>query len=199
MKDRKTIIVAAAFFAAAIVIALLLHALTGKTAAGSVSASGFPVSLNEIMSCNGSYYDERGNAYDWIELYNSSDLDLSLANYKLTDSERRVRFVFPADAEIAARGYYVIWCKSNDANEAYADFSISKSGGETLILMNSRSVIVDRVVTQALDQNAAMAPRKTAAGKSAATVRPATRTPSRDTPIISRHIRRSHRRSGSTR
>lgn len=154
---RKTVIVAAAFIAGAVVIGFLLHALTDKAAEGSSSASGFPVSINEIMSSNSSYYDERGNAYDWIELYNSSDIEISLSNYKLTDNERKVRYTFPADAAIPADGYYVVWCKNNDTDEAYADFSISKAGGETLVLMNSRSIIVDRVVTLALDQNAAMA------------------------------------------
>lgn len=154
---RKTFIVAAAFIAAAAAIGLLLHALTGKAAEGSASASGFPVSINEIMSSNSSYYDDNGNAYDWIELYNSSDIDISLSGYKLTDNERKVRYTFPDGARIAANGYYVVWCKNNDTNETYADFSISKAGGETLVLMNSHSIIVDRVVTLALDQNAAMA------------------------------------------
>jgi len=154
---RKPFIVAIAFIAAAAAIGLLLHALTGKAAEGSSSASGFPVSINEIMSSNSSYYDERGNAYDWIELYNSSDIDISLSNYKLTDNERKVRYTFPDDAVIPANGYYVVWCKNNDTDETYADFSISKAGGETLVLMNSRSIIVDRVVTLALEQNAVMA------------------------------------------
>jgi hypothetical protein len=154
---RKTIIVALAFIAAAAAIGLFLHALTDNTAGGSSSASGFPVSINEIMSSNSSYYDDSGNAYDWIELYNSSDIDINLSNYKLTDNERKVRYTFPNDASIHANGYYVVWCKNNDTDETYADFSISKSGDETLVLMNSRSIIIDRVVTLALDQNAAMA------------------------------------------
>ncbi len=156
MKRSRWIIVTL-FLAAAVGIGLLFRWLTAETAADSASLSGFPVCISEIMSSNGSYHDELGNAYDWIELYNSSDLTISLSQYKLTDNERKVRYVFPTDAVIAAKGYYVVWCRSNETDERYADFSLSKAGGETVILMNDRSVIVDRVVTLPLEQDAAMA------------------------------------------
>jgi len=109
------------------------------------------------MASNSAYYDAQGSAYDWIELYNSSGLEIDLSNYKLTDSERKVRYTFPEGTHIAAKGYYVVWCKSNAAGADYADFSISKAGGETIILMNGRSVIIDRVVTLPMEQDTAMA------------------------------------------
>ena len=145
------------FLVGIVAIGLTLGRLVLRTNKNGASLSGFPVYLNEIMSSNNGYYDERGNAYDWIELYNSSDMEIRLSQYKLTDNERKVRYIFPNDARIPAKGYHVIWCKSNAANQEYADFSISKAGGETIVLMNSRSVIVDRVVTLPLEANTAMA------------------------------------------
>lgn len=153
---RKRIIVIFVFLAVTIAIGLLLGFSVQKVNKKSSSLSGFPVSINEIMSNNSAYYDLHGNAYDWVELYNSSDLEISLSKYKLTDNERKVRYTFPSEASIPAKGFYVVWCKKNVADGEYADFSISKSGGETIILMNSRSIVVDRVVTLPLEQNSTM-------------------------------------------
>ena len=154
---RQHILLVALFGAGILVVALILALVTRGSGSAGESESGFPVQLNEIMSSNSAYYDESGNAYDWIELYNNSDHDISLSNYKLTDNERKVRYVFPSGTNIPAQGYTVIWCKNNATDDQYADFSISKAGGEVIVLMNSHSVIVDRLVTEPLDRNSSMA------------------------------------------
>ncbi|MDO4571988.1 MAG: lamin tail domain-containing protein [Clostridia bacterium] len=145
------------FVALAAVLGLALNRCASEAGASGAGLSGFPVYINEIMSSNGSYYDEHGNSYDWIELFNSSDIAVSLNGYKLTDTERSVRHVFPADAAIEPGGYYVVWCKRNETAAGYADFSISKAGGEALVLMNARSIVIDRVVTVPLAADEVMA------------------------------------------
>ncbi len=154
---RQKLILLILFAAGIIVVALTLALATRNREDSGAGAGTSPVRLNEIMSSNSAYYDENGNAYDWIELYNSSARAVSLANYKLTDNERQVRYIFASDTVIPAGGYLVVWCKNNAAGEQYADFSLSKTGGEVVILMNSRSVIVDRLVTQPLERNASLA------------------------------------------
>ena len=38
--------------------------------------------INEIMSSNsGSYIDDTGNTYDWLEIYNGTEEDISLNDY----------------------------------------------------------------------------------------------------------------------
>ena len=157
MKKRQVILLASLFSAGILVVILLLVFFGRDSGNASASVSGFPVQLNEVMSSNSAYYDASGNAYDWIELYNSSNHDISLSNYKLTDNERKVRYVFPAGTTIPAGGYSLVWCKSNTTDDSYADFSISKAGGEVIVLMNSHSVIVDRLVTEPMERNSAMA------------------------------------------
>lgn len=154
---RKRAIVFGLFLAAVLCLGLLIAAFSKKSEEGNASVSGFPISINEIMTSNKGYYDQNGNAYDWIELYNSSNRSVSLSQYKLTDTERKVRYTFPNGAEIPAGGYYIVWCRSNAGTGDYANFSLSKAGGETVVLMNGRSVIVDRVVTQPLEQDTSMA------------------------------------------
>lgn len=156
-KRRKTVyIVCICLFAAVVVLAAFFLGGFGTDAGGSgADASGFPVYISELMSSNGSYYDDHGNTADWIELHNRSDIPIDLTSYKLTDNERTVRYVFPAGARIEPDGYYVVYCERN-AGADYADFSIAKAGGEPIVLMNSRSVIIDRVVTLPLSQDQVM-------------------------------------------
>lgn len=154
--NRKTIIAACAFFVGIAAIIAFILSVSRAAESNSVSTSGFPVSLNEIMAANRIYYDDLGNSYDWIELSNSSSAAIDLSQYKITDSERKVRYTFPNNTTIAANGFLVIWCKNNAADGDYADFSISKAGGEAIILMNDRSVIVDRVVTVPMELNQSM-------------------------------------------
>lgn len=155
MNKRQVILLLSLFLSGILVVVFVLW-LSGRVSGGA-STSGFPVQLNEVMSSNSAYYDPSGNAYDWIELYNSSQSDINLSNYKLTDNERKVRYIFPAGSVIPAQGYFLVWCKSNTTDAQYADFSISKAGGEAIVLMNSRSVIIDRLVTEPMDRNNAMA------------------------------------------
>ena len=153
---RRTIITAFIFLVGIAVMTAFIMATSRSAESKSISTSGSPVSLNEIMSANSIYYDESGNTYDWIELSNSSDMAIDLSQYKITDSERKVRYTFSNKASIAANGFLVIWCKNNATDGDYADFSISKAGSEAIILMNDRSIIVDRVVTIAMEQNQSM-------------------------------------------
>lgn len=153
---RKTIITVGAFVFGILAIVAFMLTISNGAERRSVSSSGFPVSLNEIMAANSVYYDDSGNTYDWIELFNSSDVAIDLSQYKLTDSERKVRYTIPNKTLIAANGYLVIWCRNNATDGAYANFSISKAGGEAITLMNARSVIIDRVVTVTMEQNQSM-------------------------------------------
>lgn len=153
---QKTIITVGAFIVGIFAIVACMLTISNSAERKSVSSSGFPVSLNEIMATNSVYYDDSGNTYDWIELSNSSDAAIDLSQYKITDSERKVRYTFPNKTLIAANGFLVIWCKNNATDGAYADFSISKAGGEAITLMNARSVIIDRVVTVPMEQNQSM-------------------------------------------
>ncbi len=154
---RKKVILLILFFAGIAAVVLALAQVMRNSGGDGASVSGFPVRLNEVMSANSAYYDENGNTYDWIELHNNSSRAISLSNYKLTDNERQVRYVFPSGTVLPADGYLVVWCKNNAESARYADFSISKTGGEVIVLMNSRSVIVDRLVTQPLERNSSLA------------------------------------------
>ncbi len=77
--------------------------------------SGGAVKLSEVMaSNNGVLADESGDYPDWIELYNSSDKDIDLEGYSLTDKvDKRDRFIFPSFT-IKSGEYLVIYASGKN-------------------------------------------------------------------------------------
>lgn len=130
--------------------------LSSGLAAYQADTTNCPVRINELISSNGAYPDGLGGTADWIELYNRSAQAVDLTGFLLTDNDRKVRYTFPAHAEIAGNGYLVIYCEK-DGGAPYADFSIAKGGGETILLLNRRGNPVDGVATEPLKTDQAMA------------------------------------------
>ena len=116
------------------------------------SISKFPVQIQEYMASNTLYPNPNGICTDWVELYNSSDSDISIGGFKLTDESRKSRYTVPAGTVIPAHGCYVIYCMRSGGRE-YADFGISRTGGEELLLLNRKNVLIDSVQTISLPEN----------------------------------------------
>ncbi len=117
------------------------------------SASKFPVQIQEYMSSNSLYPDEHGTCTDWVELYNSSDSEINISGFKLTDESSKPRYTIPSGTILAGHGYYVIYCLRSD-DDRYADFGISRNGGEDILLLNRKNVLVDSIRTISLPENA---------------------------------------------
>lgn len=108
--------------------------------------------INEVMpSPRSGLRDEDDELSDWVELYNISDQDISLANLALSDDELKpIKWTFPKDAIIPARGYYLVFCSGKDKVEEstrypHTNFSINAEE-ETLVLSTLSGELVDRVV-----------------------------------------------------
>lgn len=102
-----------------------------------------PVKMNEAFS--------RGvvGNLDWVEIYNPSNVAVSLAGYQIYDnggqSGVKPKLVFPAEASAPARGFYVITVDDTSA----AGFGLS-SGGDEIWLEDPASVLVDNVKIPAM-------------------------------------------------
>ncbi len=120
---------------------------------GNQSTSKFPVQIQEYMASNTLYPNENGICADWVELYNASDADIDIGGFKLTDENRKSRFTVPSGTVLKGRSYYVIYCMRSGGSE-YADFGISRTGGEDLMLLNRKNVLIDSVQTIPLPENA---------------------------------------------
>jgi hypothetical protein len=103
------------------------------------------VVLNEIMADNETAAQNGGDFPDWLELYNRSTNAVNIANWSLSDSGNARKFVFPADTIIAAGGYLVVWCDTNNAAPGlYTGFALAKSG-ENVFLYDANTNRVDAI------------------------------------------------------
>ncbi len=136
-----------------LVIAIAGAAVLFGTVFAAVSAfrrSGgrrtFPVSVNEILTSNGSYANEDGVCCDYIELYNCSDTTVSIGGCQLWD-DGDGRYTFPQNAAIDPHGYAVVWCSRENAGLYYADFGLTKGGGETIRFLTPEGKEIETVTT----------------------------------------------------
>jgi hypothetical protein len=87
------------------------------------------VKINEVES-NG------GVPGDWIELYNTTDVPLSLAGYIVKDNDNTHVYTLPASATIPAGGFYVV-------EEADLGFGLGANGEMARLFTPDGATIVD--------------------------------------------------------
>lgn len=105
------------------------------------------VCLNEVCSCNfSSVYSEDGEYYDYVELYNPTDKEISLKGYTLSRGVNdKKRFVF-GNEKINAKDWMIVFASGDTdyGNDTYAEFKVS-SRGENLFLADDSGSIIDMV------------------------------------------------------
>lgn len=117
----------------------------------------FPVYITEVLASNTSYPNADGRCCDYIELYNSAGYAVDLTGFQLGDIAGSGRYAFPAGTVMEANSYLVVYCDKTADSPDYAQFGISRSGGEAFYLIASNNAIVDSVTTIAMDLDEAMA------------------------------------------
>lgn len=109
--------------------------------------------LNELMASNGTTSQDENDDYDdWIELFNTTEYSISLADLYLSDDLLNLtKWQIPAQT-IAANDYLIIWADSDESqNSLHSNFKLS-SAGETLFLADANAQILDSVsFTQQLE------------------------------------------------
>ncbi len=145
----------------------------GTGSVGSVGGStvvGMPVdptvdvqlSINEIMADNVlTVADDHGNPAPWVELFNPTTVDISLAGYGVTDDfANPIKSVLPSGVGIAAGGYLVLWADGNpSAGATHLSILLSSKGG-SLALARPDGTFIDRITygAQATDMSASREP-----------------------------------------
>ncbi len=149
-----------------VILSILLSALLRKNTQmeeveelpDNINMSTNKVIINEIQSSNGgTYADENGNTYDWIELYNGSSKDKDLTGYSLSDKNNEIKWVFPDGTIIPSKGYIIIFLSGTRESGLYANFKLKASGGEVLALRNAKKKVIDAIETVAVSKNQVMA------------------------------------------
>ncbi|MDO4484329.1 MAG: lamin tail domain-containing protein, partial [Clostridia bacterium] len=104
--------------------------------------------ISEIMPDNKtSVPDQDGKYPDWVEIWNSSDKDISLKGVGLSDDGNSIRFLFP-DVILPADGRVIVFCDDTNMAEPgkpyHAKFKLS-SVGETVYLYDPNAFTLDSV------------------------------------------------------
>ena len=119
---------------------------------GAVATADF-ISINEIMASNGDSIRTQagGKGLDWVEIYNSGDMDIDLTGYYLHDTpdDKKKKWTkIEGSCIVPAKGYKIIWCdKIYDGfteDEAYARLGLS-GNGEPLFLATPEGTVLKRV------------------------------------------------------
>ena len=103
--------------------------------------------INEFMASNATTIcDSFGSYSDWIELYNSSDTDMDISGFGISDNlSQPMKYRFPDGTTIAAKGYLVVFCSGNEGmqnGELHAPFGL-RSYGEDVVIANRAGRIID--------------------------------------------------------
>jgi len=112
---------------AILALALILYFFITK-----IFAQSNHVVINEFLASNQNVIQdpEFDKFSDWIELYNSTDKEVNLTGYFLTDNiDIPDKWEFPDNTTIPANGYLIVWADGEDS-DLHSNFKISKSGEE---------------------------------------------------------------------
>jgi len=113
--------------------------------------------INEVMTSNkGTYADEFGKLYDYVEIYNGSEKDINLKNYGLSDVNNEIKYTFP-DVVIKSKKYVVVFLSGNTVSNYHAAFKLKSSGSEVLALFRHDGKVIDAVETVNLMKDTVMA------------------------------------------
>lgn len=105
------------------------------------------VSINEACSSNGNVLeDQSGSTPDWIELHNSSNSEVNLDGWFLSDDFDQPNIWSFVGTTVPANGYRIVFCSGTAQNltEPHSNFKLSKNG-EDLILSRPDGTVEDSV------------------------------------------------------
>ena len=113
------------------------------------------VLINEVCSDNETIIlDEFNESADWIELYNSSDTEVDLTGWFLSDdSDDNFKWRFP-EVSIGPNSFLIIFASGRDIvdQNIHTNFKLSKDG-ELLILSNSNYNEVYKLIIPRIDED----------------------------------------------
>ena len=111
-----------------------------------------PLVINEICSRTASLIPEHlEKQEDYIELYNTSDQELSLDGWFLSDNADNLELQSLSGITVPAKGYIVLYADDRESEESLG-FHINQNG-ETVFLSNSEGKIVNQIYVPALAMN----------------------------------------------
>ncbi|MEE9437698.1 MAG: CotH kinase family protein [Saprospiraceae bacterium] len=109
------------------------------------------ININEYSAANlYNIKDNHNKTEDWIELYNSQEIDVDISGYHLSDKASKPgKWTIPEGTIIPAHGYLVFWCSGRDESfrgHFHTNFKLAQTkGNETLIFSDPSEIVIDEI------------------------------------------------------
>ena len=105
-----------------------------------VASGASPIRINEVSAGNNIYINEYAKRDDWIELYNTTDLDIDIAGMYLSDNVNKpAKYQITGTDNIStivpAHGTKIIWASKRDQiSQLHAPFKLDNTYGGVVII-----------------------------------------------------------------
>lgn len=104
-----------------------------------------PVVINEVSASNSMYVNDYIKKDDWVELYNTTDKDIDLNGYYLSDNESKpTKYKITstggsASTTIPAHGYLIVWASKREdmGKDIHASFKLGNEDGAIVMLTSA--------------------------------------------------------------
>ncbi len=100
----------------------------------------YPLKINEISAANSIYINDYNKKNDWVEIYNTTDEDIDIEGWYLSDNENKpTKYQITKDNSSAstivpAHGFLLIWCdKLDPISQLHSTFKLAAEGGSVLL------------------------------------------------------------------
>ncbi len=103
------------------------------------------LAINELLSDNATIAGDQDGEYEpWLEIYNTSESEISLEGCHLTDDPNNpTKWTFP-DTTIGGQGFLIVWIDNDpDQSGLHTNFQLSLHGGRILLTEPNQEVIDD--------------------------------------------------------
>lgn len=92
-----------------------------------------PLRINEVSAGNDIYINDYGKKSDWVEIYNTSDQDINLEGFYLSDNRSKPQKYQLQQGVVPAHGTCVIWCDGKDSySQLHAPFKLENADGASV-------------------------------------------------------------------
>lgn len=115
-----------------------------KELSDQVGQSSSLLVINEIMASNSSTISDEGGAFaDWLEIYNPTDIPVSMNGFFLSDNLTiKNKWAFP-DTTIEAGGYLLVWVDDDEKEgPMHASFNLDKEGEDIGLFEQSGDIFL---------------------------------------------------------
>ena len=152
--------------------------------AGLHETEDIGVYINEFLASNATSFRAADGSYcDWIELYNSTDAQVDLSGFGISDNlTQPMKYQLPEGTSIPAGGYLLILCSGNEGlieGELHAPFSL-RAYQEDVVLSSPGGKILDSFSYQKQEADISMARTPDGSGAFATCAQPSPGYPNTD-------------------